>query len=275
MIPLRSILPSLARVAAAVGLLALAAGCAAPPPGTPAPIVLVHGAWSDAGVWDRVAAELRSRGHPVVAVNLPGHGDDPTPPERLTLAGYADAVATALPASGKVVLVGHSMAGMVISAVAERSPERVAKLVYVAAYLPADGQSLYQLSMTDRDSRVGAWWRQLDPQRYTPATIAREGIVEVFCGDCDEADRRRLVERHRAEAVPPLATPVRLTAARFGSVPRAYVHTAQDKAVSYALQQAMRSAAGPADPVVVLQTSHMPMLTRPREVADAIASSAR
>ncbi|MEI7444446.1 MAG: alpha/beta fold hydrolase [Burkholderiales bacterium] len=145
----------------------------------------------------------------------------------------------------------------------------------VAAYLPADGQSLYQLSMTDRDSRVGRWWRQADPQRYTPATIAAEGIVEVFCADCGEADRRRLVERHRAEAVPPLGTPVRLSAARFGSVRRAYVHTTEDNAVSYALQRSMLAAAGPASPVVTLRTSHLPMLTRPREVADAIVAAAR
>lgn len=109
-------------------------------------VVLVHGAWSNASAWDRVAADLRVRGFTVTAVNLPGHGADATPASQLTLAGYADAVQAALPAQGKAVLVGHSMAGMVISAVAERAPEKLASLVYVAAYLPASGQSLYQLS---------------------------------------------------------------------------------------------------------------------------------
>lgn len=267
----RRLVPAAGALAAAVA----GAGCATPPPSSDLPVVLVHGAWSDASAWDRVAADLRARGHAVVAVNLPGHGADDTPPERLTLAGYADAVVAALPARGRALLVGHSMAGMVISLVAERAPERVAKLVYVAAYLPADGQSLYQLSMTDRDSRVGRYWRQADPQRYTPATIAREGIVEVFCADCTEADQRMLVERHKAEAVPPMGTPVRLTAARFGSVPRAYVHTTQDNAVSYSLQRAMLAAAGPASPVVTLRTSHMPMLVQPKALTDAIVAAAR
>jgi pimeloyl-ACP methyl ester carboxylesterase len=250
-------------------------GCAtAPPPARP-PIVLVHGAWSDASAWDRVAAELRQRGHAVTAVNLPGHGADPTPPERLTLAGYADAVLAALPAGAPAVLVGHSMAGMVISLVAERAPERVARLVYVAAYLPANGQSLYELSMTDPDSLVGRYWRQADEKAYTPASIAGAGIAEVFCADCSAADQARLVDGHRAEAVPPLGTPVQLSAARFGSVARVYVHTTQDKAVSYTLQKAMLVRAGGASAVVTLDTSHMPMLTRPRALADAIEGAAR
>lgn len=238
-------------------------------------IVLVHGAWSNASAWDRVATDLRARGFNVTAVNLPGHGADATPPERLTLAGYADAVQAALPASGRAVLVGHSMAGMVISTVAERAPQRLAGLVYVAAYLPGNGQSLYQLSQTDADSRVGRFWRQDNPQGYSPASIAAEGLVEVFCADCSAGDQQAVVQAHRPEAVPPMGTPVTLTASRFGSVPRFYVHTRQDRAVSYRLQQQMLSAAGGATRVTTLDTSHMPMLTQPQAVADAIADAAR
>lgn len=259
---------------AALAATALLAGCAGPAPAPKPPVVLVHGAWSEAGAWDRVAAELRARGHDVTAVNLPGHGRDTTPLKDLTLAGYVDAVTRALPAGGRALLVGHSMAGIVISQVAEQVPERVAKLVYVAAYLPRDGESLYQLSMQDRGSRVGAYWRQDDPKAYTPATIAREGLVEVFCADCSAADQRYLLDSHKPEAVPPLGTPVKLSAARYGSVPRAYVHTSEDRAVSLGLQQAMLAAAGGARPVVTLRTSHMPMLTQPRALADAIAAAA-
>lgn len=238
-------------------------------------IVLVHGAWSNASAWDRVAADLRARGFAVTAVNLPGHGPDGTPPEQLTLAGYADAVQAALPATGRAVLVGHSMAGMVISAVAERAPEKLASLVYVAAYLPGDGQSLYLLSQTDADSRVGRYWRQENPQAYSPASIAPEGRVDVFCADCSPADQQAVVQAHKPEAVTPLGTPVALSAARFGSVPRFVVHTRQDHAVSYRLQQQMLAAAGGATRVTTLDTSHMPMLTQPRAVADAIAGAAR
>lgn len=239
------------------------------------PIVLVHGAWMGAASWDKVAADLRSRGHEVTAVELPGHGHDATPAEALSLAGYVDAVSAALPAAGRVLLVGHSMAGMVISGVAEKVPERIARLVYVAAYLPQDGQSLYQLSQGDADSLVPRWWRQADPQAYSPAWIDKAGIVEVFCADGSAADRQFLIDTHKPEALPPLATPVQLTPARFGSVPRVVVHTLQDRAVSLALQRRMLADAGGAARVVEIDSAHAPMLTQPRALADAIADAAR
>jgi pimeloyl-ACP methyl ester carboxylesterase len=264
----------LTALAATVATLALAAGCTTP--STPkAHIVLVHGAWMGVSSWDKVANELRSRGFAVTAVELPGHGKDNTPAGDLSMAGYVDAVAAKLPADSKAVLVGHSMAGMVISGVAEKSPARISKLVYVAAYLPRSGESLYQLSQTDTDSRVGKYWQQDNPKAYSPATVKREGIVEVFCADCGAADQQWLLDTHKAEAVPPLATPVTLSSANFGSVPRAYVHTLQDNAVSFKLQQTMLSNAGGAGQVFKLDTSHAPMLTQPKALADAIAAAAR
>jgi pimeloyl-ACP methyl ester carboxylesterase len=269
-----SILRVVLRFVLAAGVAVVAAGCAAPGPSRP-PVVLVHGAWMGASAWDKVAAELRARGLRVTAVELPGHGRDATPADKLSMAGYIDAVAAALPADGRAVLVGHSMAGMVISGVAEKVPEKVATLVYVAAYLPKDGQSLYQLSQGDADSQVPRWWRQADPKAYSPAWIDAAGIVDVFCADCGPADRQFLIDSHRPEAVPPLGTPVRLTAERFGRVPRVVVHTLKDRAVSVGLQRRMLAEAGPTLRVVELDTSHAPMLTQPKALADAIAGVAR
>lgn len=252
----------------------MAAGCATPG-APPSPVVLVHGAWMGAAAWDRVAADLRSRGIAVTAVELPGHGKDTTAADKLTLAGYIDTVVAALPAQGQAVLVGHSMAGMVISGAAEKAPGKISKLVYVAAYLPRDGESLYLLSQTDADSHVPTYWRQADPKAYTPAWIDRSGIADVFCADCSAADQQWLIDTHKPEAIPPLGTPLALSAARFGSVPRIYVHTLQDHAVSYALQQRMLAAAGGAGQVVSLDTAHAAMLTQPKALADVIAAAAR
>lgn len=98
--------------------------------------------------------------------------------------------------------------------------------------------------------------------------------VVLVHGACSAADQQALLASHKAEAVPPLGTPVKLSAERFGRVPRAYVHTRDDMAVSFGLQQAMLAAAGGADPVITLHTSHMPMLTQPKLLADAIAAAA-
>ncbi len=263
---------------AALAAASLLAGCAESPSAPTVehrPVVLVHGAWMGAWAWDAVAADLRGRGFEVTVIELPGHGQDDTPAERLSLDGYVKAVTDTLPARGHVVLVGHSMAGMVISQAAERVPDRIGELVYVAAYLPRNGESLYQLSQTDADSHVPRYWQQADPAAYSPASIRTDGLADVFCADCSPADQAALAKHHKPEAIPPLGTPVTLTAANFGRVPKLYVHTLKDHAVSYKLQQAMVANAGGGVRTVTLDSSHSPMLSQPHALADLIAKAAQ
>src|SRR5262245_40195886 len=94
--------------------------------------VLVHGSWQGGWSWDPVRARLTARGHRVLAPTLPGH--HPTDMDRSTIShdDHVAAVLAALAQAGPqpVVLVGHSLGGAVISQVADRQPDRVARLVY-------------------------------------------------------------------------------------------------------------------------------------------------
>jgi pimeloyl-ACP methyl ester carboxylesterase len=231
-------------------------------------IVLVHGAWMDATAWYRVIPELEKQGYAVIAVNLPGHGDDPTPYGQIQLSTYVDAVTNAI-GNRNVILVGHSMAGIIISAVAEQIPSQIIRLVYVAAYLPQDGESLYQLSQQDKDSQVGRYWRQDDPAQYSPASIAAEGIAAVFAADAPQADKDRLIAQHKADALAPMATPVSLRNERFGSVKKVYVYTTEDQAVSYYLQRLMTSRTR-VDQSFTLTSSHSPFFSQPLALIDCI-----
>lgn len=231
--------------------------------------MLVHGSWMDASAWDKVVPLLENKDYAVTAVNLPGHGSDNTPFEQIQLQSYVDAVKDAIGDKTNVILVGHSMAGMVISQVAEDIPTQLEKLAYVAAYLPQNGESLYDLSQQDQDSHIGNYWRQDDPEHYSPASIANEGIKECFAADCDDAIVQKLIQNHKADALAPLATPVHLTADKFGQVKKVYVHTTQDNAVSYYLQRLMVSKT-PVWAVYALDSSHSPFFSHPAELADLI-----
>ncbi len=118
--------------------------------------VLVHGAWMAPYAWDKVRAALTKSGARVIVVQLPGHGTDMTNPAQLTLDVYKTTVLDAVnKVNGKVILVGHSLAGMIISEVAEAAPSKIEKLVYVGAYLPVNGQSLLDLANTDAKALLG------------------------------------------------------------------------------------------------------------------------
>lgn len=111
-------------------------------------MVLVHGAWGGAWQFARIEPFLRERGFEVRRVTLTGLG------ERVHLASpdigletHIEDVANVLRFERleRVILVGHSYGGMVVTGVADRLPERVARLIYLDAALPADGESLADL----------------------------------------------------------------------------------------------------------------------------------
>jgi pimeloyl-ACP methyl ester carboxylesterase len=108
--------------------------------------VLVHGGFSGAWIWLPLIDILKEAGHLVEAFDLPGMGDDHTSASEVSLDSYAARVCEVLAADSEpAVVVGHSIGGIVATQGAARCPESVAALVYVAAFLPKNGQSLFDL----------------------------------------------------------------------------------------------------------------------------------
>ncbi|MCB9600151.1 MAG: alpha/beta fold hydrolase [Sandaracinus sp.] len=234
-------------------------------------VVLVHGAWMGAWSWDPVVDELQSRGRRVVAVDLPGHGDDDAPLGELGLDRYVASVVALLEAEdAPVILVGHSMAGVVITTVAERRPELVARLVYVAAYLPQNGESLLDWALTDGDSTFA----QEGALEYTEmgalATVRADLVETAFCADCTAAQRALVRERVRPEPTSALGTPV-TRGDTWARVPRHYVRTSADRAVSTTLQNRMLQATP--TPTLTVASGHLPALEVPVELVDALLAT--
>ena len=228
--------------------------------------VLVHGAWHGGWCWDKVAALLRAAGHTVATPDLPGHGQDRTPLADITLDSYARRVAETIDAqAGTVVLVGHSMGGMVITQAAEWRPDRIRTLVYLTAFIPRDGESLSQLSMVDPDSLLNQN-RVIDRERGA-MWVRPEALRAVFYHDCSDEDAQ-CAERLLAPeiAIRPMTTALRITPENFGRVPRAYIECLQDRAIRLPTQRLMQ-ANSPCEKVISMDTSHSPFLSAPAELA--------
>lgn len=108
--------------------------------------VLVPGGWHGGWAFDPVARLLRDAGHEVVALTLSGLDGGPAAGVNLDR-HIADVVAAIETATGPVVLAAHSYGGMVIAGAADRAPSRVAALVFVDAYVPDDGDSVWSLTI--------------------------------------------------------------------------------------------------------------------------------
>ncbi len=231
--------------------------------------VLIHGSWHGGWCWDRVAPLLRNAGHHVETPDLPGHGADATPVSEITLQRYVDRVCDVLDAQAEpVILVGHSHGGVVVTQAAEQRPGKIRTLVYLAGYLPRNGESLLDLARQDPDMsrNVLPFLDLFEEQGY--ATVQPEHIREAFYHDCSDADAAWAAEHVRGarEPLASPATPMQITPERFGRIPRVYIACLDDRAISPALQKLMYTNT-PCGRVVEMHTSHSPFLAAPETLA--------
>jgi len=238
--------------------------------------LLIHGAWHGAWCWHKVVPRLEKRGHTVLAPDLPAMGIDRTAANRVSLASWRDFVCGIVDSAPEpVVLVGHSRGGIVISEVAEHRPERVRALVYVTAFLLKDGQCLFDLAASDPQSLAPA--SMVMSADKSTSTLRAESLRDLFYGECSDEDFALARLCLKPEPTLPLATPIHVTAERYGSVPRVYIECHRDRAVTPRMQRDMQ-AASPCDQVLSLDTDHSPFFSRPDELArmlDGLAIPAR
>ncbi|MDU8913883.1 alpha/beta fold hydrolase [Aestuariicoccus sp. MJ-SS9] len=227
-------------------------------------ILLVHGSAHGAWCWRKLLPQLTARGHKARAIDLPSHGDDPTPLTDVTLDRYAQAILDAL--DGPTMVVGHSMGGYPISRAAEMDPSRIAHLVYLCAYVPWPGMGLVDMrKRAPRQPLMKAVRLAEDGQSFT---IDPAHAREVFYHDCSDADVAFAIDHLCPQAVLPQATPVEL-GANWESVPRSYVICAEDGAIPSEFQHTM-AADFPPERVHEMPTSHSPFLSDPEGLADLI-----
>ena len=235
--------------------------------------VLVHGGWNGGWCWEKVVPLLEEAGHEAEAPDLPGSGDDPTPIPEVSLQGYADWISGVLDAQSEpVVLVGHSSGGSVISQAAEQRPDKVKMLVYLAAFLLRDGEVLLSVAGNDTESLILPNLVMSEDQMS--ATIREDVIREALLADCSDEDVKRAKSRFVPQAVAPFATPLAVTEDNFGRVPRVYIETLQDRAISPAFQKEMYERL-PCQKVISMDTRHSPFFSAPEELAGHLAVLAR
>lgn len=240
-------------------------------------ILLIHGAWGGAWEFDETVKGLQKRGYRATAIDLPGHGKLlGTPIAEVTMDAYVQQVVEeANSIEGPIVLVGHSLGGSIIAQVAERIPNKIERLVFVAAILPKSGQTALGIMQSDAEGQLLP--RLVFSEDQTYATVAAKDVEEVLLHDVREPERlaRFLPHFEMKQATEPFMFVADLTEEAFGSVPKTYVRATIDKVLSPALQEQMLLS-WEVEQVLSLESSHFPLLSIPKnliEVLDEAAST--
>ncbi|KJS54565.1 alpha/beta hydrolase [Streptomyces rubellomurinus subsp. indigoferus] len=269
---LRRLLAGAAGAAAVVGALAVvgpanaatqdSAADRAPKP----TIVLEHGAFADGSSWDGVIAKLRRDGYPVVAAANPLRGPAS---DAASLRSLVDHL------KGPVVLVGHSYGGSVISEAAVGEP-RVKALVYVAAFLPAPGESALQLTNRFPGSTLPGTLDQVpfttaDGSAGTDLYIQQDKFRAQFAADVP-ADRAALAAASQ-RPVAQAALTEKATTAAWQTVPSWDIVTTEDLNIPAAAQRFMAERAHARTTEVA--ASHSVAVSHPDLVAGVVEKAAR
>jgi len=232
--------------------------------------VLVHGAFCGAWIWAPLIERLEAAGHSVEAFDLPGMGNDRTPVSEITLDACAARLCAVLAGQGApAIVVGHSMGGIIATQGAARCPNRVAALVYLAAFLPKDGQSLLDLTRLPEGAGDQVQANVVIEGEPPVAVMPDNASGPALYGCCTDEVAEWAIRQHRPQPVAPFATPVSISRGALDGINRYYVICTNDRAIPQALQRRM-IAENSCVEVVELATDHTAQLSMTEELAAAL-----
>ncbi len=228
--------------------------------------VLVHGAWHGAWCWRRVDEPLRRAGHSVHAPTLTGLADRSHLLSReISLETHIHDVANLLRWHDldRVVLCGHSYGGMIVTAVADRMPERVRAIVYVDAGIPEDGQRAIDTLTPARRQELLDGIRDAGQGWFAPPTPAKR------MGVTDPRDIEWIDARCTPHPARTLTEPIHLTGAQRSIPRRIYILASANVGSAYhAIHARLRQ--DPGWETHAISSGHEMMITHPDHLAEIL-----
>jgi pimeloyl-ACP methyl ester carboxylesterase len=229
-------------------------------------LVLVHGGEHAGDCWDLVVTELR-RQEPelrILAVDLPGRGRTPGDLATATIGEWVDSVVADIDREGlgDIVIVGHSMAGVTVpGVVAKLGSARVREMVLVAAFVPRQGQAI-----VDTLGGPLAVFARFAARGGRPFKVPRAAAQYAFCNGMTKEQRRLTVSKLYTESARVPGEPVDRSGFPDG-VPRTWILTTRDRALSNKSQYASMAALGGVQAVIPIDACHDVMFSHPEQLA--------
>lgn len=237
-------------------------------------LVLVHGGEHSGDCWDLVVAELQrqERELRILAVDLPGRGRTPGDLSTATIGAWVDSVVADIDAAGldDVVIVGHSMAGVTVPGVVTKlGSARVREMILAAAFVPPHGQSI----VDTLGGPLAAFARHAAKGRR-PVKIPGVVTRYAFCNGMTREQSRLTMSMLCAES-PRIPGESVDRSAMPEDVPRTWILTTRDRALSQKSQHRSMAALGGVQDVIPIDACHELMFSHPEHLATILLERCR
>jgi len=227
--------------------------------------LLIHGAMRGAWLWDKLMPLLMKGGGNPIAIDLPGHGDRKAESAGVTMSSYIDDVIQFIRRENlkDLVLVGHSMSGIVISKLAEEIPERIKHLVYLAAVVPKDNEALIDLLTNERRETLQKLHGKVK-EVFGPL----EQLGPMYFTDQEGEEKEFYMRQLTPQPLAPFFEKIHFNQFPKIAIPKTYILGLRDKSLPPELTRkfAERLEVKPME----IDAGHDMMVSRPDEVAKAL-----
>lgn len=236
-------------------------------------IIFIHGGQHDARCWEPTIQQLRKHTKtPLLAVNLPGRNGEPGDPRNLTIEACVNSVTKQISTAnlnGRLMLFGHSMAGVSMPAVAEKlGNEALHSMVFISCCAPKEGENI--LSSLGQPmaaiAKFGARW--LPTMAPLPAAIANT----VFGNGMSPTQKQFMLSTLCRESTS--IAQESICRSNMPECPRHWLMLTKDRALNPARQQNYIDNLGGVDSIITIDSCHDAMIEAPKEIAIALAELA-
>jgi carboxypeptidase C (cathepsin A) len=227
--------------------------------------VLIHGAWHGSWCWQKIIPFIQSSGHRAIAPDIDWNNSNSILTTHSYSPTYVDNLCNLIrKLEKKIILVGHSMGGVVISQIAEIIPEHIDLLVYISGFLLANGQCVNDTESLMSDSLIQPHLKLSRDKNniLLPTSKLREG----FYSDCSSEDYKFSLSNICPQPITSFTSPIQVSNNRFGKISRTYIECLQDMAIPLSAQRIMHNSMG-CNTVHSLNSSHAPFLSQTKALS--------
>jgi len=227
--------------------------------------LLIHGAMRGAWLWDKLMPLLMKAGSNPIAIDLPGHGDRVSEGAFASMSDYIDDVIQFIRKENlrDLVLVGHSMSGIVISRVAEEVPERIKHLVYLAAVVAKNNEALIDLLAKERQEAI----RKLHGKaKAISGTL--DALRPMYFTDLEGEEKEFYLRQLTPQPIAAFFEKIQFKQFPKISIPKTYILGLKDKSLPPELTRRFAERLGVAP--IEIEAGHDLMVSRPGDVAKVL-----